>query len=436
MATVVVVGTQWGDEGKGKIVDLLTEHADLIIRFQGGNNAGHTLVVDGEKYIFHLIPSGILYEGKKCAIGNGVVLDPSVLIEELEELSKRGKTVSPDRFKISFNTHLIMPYHKALDHAREAAKSEGKKIGTTGRGIGPCYEDKIVRNGIKVGDLLDPELFREKLNANVKEKNFLLTKLLNAQGLDAEPIYEQYMKFAERLEPYIDNVSMLIDQVRTQGGNVLFEGAQGTQLDIDHGTYPYVTSSNTVAGGACCGAGIGPSSIDYVVGICKAYTTRVGGGPFPTELFDDIGDTIQRKGAEFGATTGRRRRCGWLDGVVLRDAVRLNGLNGIAITKLDVMSNIDPIKICTGYKVDGEGFDYMPSNIRMVERIEPVYEEVPGWSDDITNVRSFEDLPQAARDYVRKIEELSNTPVSIISVGPDREQTILLENPFEKVSAK
>ncbi len=436
MATVVVVGTQWGDEGKGKIVDLLTEHADLIIRFQGGNNAGHTLVVDGEKYIFHLIPSGILYEGKKCAIGNGVVLDPSVLIEELEELSKRGKAVSPDRFKISFNTHLIMPYHKALDHAREAAKSEGKKIGTTGRGIGPCYEDKIVRNGIKVGDLLDPELFREKLNANVKEKNFLLTKLLNAQGLEPEPIYEQYMKFAERLEPYIDNVSLLIDRVRTQGGNILFEGAQGTQLDIDHGTYPFVTSSNTVAGGACCGAGIGPSNIDYVVGICKAYTTRVGGGPFPTELFDEIGDTIQKKGAEFGATTGRRRRCGWLDGVVLSDAVRLNGLNGIAITKLDVMSNIDPIRICTGYKVDGTGYNYMPSNIRMVERIEPVYEEVPGWSDDITNVRSFEDLPQAARDYVRKIEELSNTPVSIISVGPDREQTILLENPFERVSAK
>ncbi len=432
MATVVVVGTQWGDEGKGKIVDLLTEHADLIVRFQGGNNAGHTLVVDGEKYIFHLIPSGILYEDKKCAIGNGVVLDPSVLIEELEELSKRGRKVNPERFKISFNTHLIMPYHKALDHAREAAKSEGKKIGTTGRGIGPCYEDKIVRNGIKVGDLLDPELFRDKLEANVKEKNFLLTKLLGAEPVEVEPIYSQYMEFAERLEPYIDNVSMLIDQIRSQGGNILFEGAQGTQLDIDHGTYPFVTSSNTVAGGACCGAGIGPSNIDYVVGICKAYTTRVGGGPFPTELFDETGDLIQKKGAEFGATTGRRRRCGWLDGVVLSDAVRLNGLNGIAITKLDVMSGIDPLKICKEYKVDGETFDYMPSNIRKVERIKPVYSEIPGWSEDLTNVRSFEELPQRARDYIQTIEEMSNTPVIIVSVGPDRDQTILLKNPFEK----
>ncbi len=431
MATVVVVGTQWGDEGKGKIVDLLTEHADLIIRFQGGNNAGHTLVVDGEKYIFHLIPSGILYEDKKCAIGNGVVLDPSVLIEELDELAKRGRNVSPDRFKISFNTHLIMPYHKALDHAREAAKSEGKKIGTTGRGIGPCYEDKIVRNGIKVGDLLDPELFREKLESNVAEKNFLLTKLLNADGLDAEPIYKEYMAFAERLEPYIDNVSMLIDETRNRGGNILFEGAQGTQLDIDHGTYPFVTSSNTVAGGACCGAGIGPSNIDFVVGICKAYTTRVGGGPFPTELFDETGDLIQKKGAEFGATTGRKRRCGWLDGVVLSDAVRLNGLNGLAITKLDVMSGIDPVKICHQYQVDEEIFNYMPSNIRKVERIKPSYREVPGWQEDITAVRTFEDLPANARNYIKTIEEMSGTPVIIVSVGPDRDQTILLKNPFE-----
>jgi len=436
MATVVVVGTQWGDEGKGKIVDLLTGHADLIVRFQGGNNAGHTLVVDGQKYIFHLIPSGILYENKKCAIGNGVVLDPSVLIEELDELASKGMAVSPDRFKISFNTHLIMPYHKALDHAREAAKSEGKKIGTTGRGIGPCYEDKIVRNGIKVGDLLDPELFREKLEANVAEKNFLLTKLLNAEGLDPEPIYKEYMEYAEKLEPYIDNVSMLIDDVRKAGGNILFEGAQGTQLDIDHGTYPFVTSSNTVAGGACCGAGIGPSNIDYVVGICKAYTTRVGGGPFPTELFDEIGDLIQKKGAEFGATTGRKRRCGWLDGVVLNDAVRLNGLNGIAITKLDVMSGIDPLKICYEYQVDGETFNYMPSNIRKVERLKPIYREVPGWSEDISQVRTFEDLPSKARDYIKTIEEMSGTPVILVSVGPDRDQTILLKNPFEAVTGK
>ncbi len=432
MASVIVVGTQWGDEGKGKVVDLLTEYADLIVRFQGGNNAGHTLVVNDETFIFHLIPSGILYDDKICAIGNGVVLDPSVLIEELDELAKRGRPVSPERLKISFNTHLIMPYHKALDHAREAAKSDGKKIGTTGRGIGPCYEDKIVRNGIKVGDLLDPELFKEKLETNIKEKNFILTKMLNSQGLDADEIYAQYMEYAKRLEPFVDNVSILIDEVDKKGGNILFEGAQGTQLDIDHGTYPFVTSSNTVAGGACCGAGIGPSKIDYVVGICKAYTTRVGGGPFPTELFDEIGDSIQQKGAEFGATTGRKRRCGWLDGIVLKDAVRLNGLNGLAITKLDVLSDIDPLKICKGYDVEGERFDYMPCNIRKVEKIKPLYEEMKGWQGDITGARSLDELPTEARDYVKAIEDMTQCPAIIVSVGPGRDQTILLENPFKK----
>ncbi len=432
MSTVVVVGTQWGDEGKGKIVDLLTEYADLIVRFQGGNNAGHTLVVDGEKFIFHLIPSGILYEDKRCAIGNGVVLDPGVFIEELEGLEKKGKKITAERLTISENTHLIMPYHKALDHAREAAKSEGKKIGTTGRGIGPCYEDKIVRNGIKVTDLLDPQLFREKLESNVAEKNFLLTKMLGAEPVDADAIYDQYMKYAEVLAPFAGNVSVIIDETMKRGGNVLFEGAQGTQLDIDHGTYPFVTSSNTVAGGACCGAGIGPSRIDCVIGICKAYTTRVGSGPFPTELFDDTGDLIQRKGAEFGATTGRRRRCGWLDGVVLRDAVRLNGLNGLAITKLDVMSDIDPVSICESYEVDGQDFRSMPSNIRKVEKAKPVYRKVNGWSGDITGARSLDDLPKEARDYIKTIEETSGTPVSIVSVGPDRDETILLRNPFEK----
>ncbi len=432
MSTVVVVGTQWGDEGKGKIVDLLTEYADLIVRFQGGNNAGHTLVVDGEKFIFHLIPSGILYQDKKCAVGNGVVLDPAVFIEELRELEEKGLPVTPQRLTISENTHLIMPYHKALDHAREAAKSEGKKIGTTGRGIGPCYEDKIVRNGIKITDLLDSQLFREKLENNVAEKNFLLEKMLSAKPLDAGSIYDEYMKYAELLAPYAGNVSVLVDETRKNGGNVLFEGAQGTQLDIDHGTYPFVTSSNTVAGGACCGAGIGPSQIDCVIGICKAYTTRVGAGPFPTELFDETGDLIQRRGAEFGATTGRRRRCGWLDGVVLKDAVRLNGLNGLAVTKLDVMSGIDPISICDSYKVDGETFTAMPANIRNVERAQPVYRQVKGWEGDITGARSLEDLPGEARDYVQRIEETAGTPISILSVGPGREQTILLKNPFER----
>ncbi len=432
MSTVVVIGTQWGDEGKGKIVDLLTGYADLIVRFQGGNNAGHTLVVDGEKFIFHLIPSGILYEDKRCAVGNGVVLDPAVLIEELQELEQKGRPVTPDRLMISENTHLIMPYHKAMDHAREAAKSEGKKIGTTGRGIGPCYEDKIVRNGIKVTDLMDSVLFREKLESNVLEKNFLLTKMLGADPLDADSIYDEYMKYADVLAPFAGNVSVIIDETCRKDGNVLFEGAQGTQLDIDHGTYPFVTSSNTVAGGACCGAGIGPSRIDCVIGICKAYTTRVGAGPFPTELFDETGDLIQQKGAEFGATTGRRRRCGWLDGVVLQDAVRLNGLDGLAITKLDVMSDIDPLSICRSYDVEGRTFKTMPTNIRKVEKARPVYGQVKGWKGDISKARALDDLPGEARDYVHAMEETAGTPASIISVGPDRDETILLRNPFER----
>ncbi len=431
MASVIVVGTQWGDEGKGKIVDLLTQYADLVVRFQGGNNAGHTLVVDGEKFVFHLIPSGILYEDKLCLIGNGVVLDPAILIDELEHLASRGRKVSPNQLKISFNTHLIMPYHKALDHASEAAKSEGKKIGTTGRGIGPCYRDKVGRNGIKVADLFDQELFKEKLSENVKEKNFLLTNLLGVEPLDEAEIYDQFQVYAEALEPYAGNVSVMIDEAQKAGKNVLFEGAQGTQLDIDHGTYPFVTSSNTVAGGACCGAGIGPSKIDYVIGICKAYTTRVGAGPFPTELSDATGDHLQQKGGEFGATTGRKRRCGWLDGVVLRDAVRINGLDGLVITKLDVMSGLDPVKICTSYEVDGSIFETMPANIRQVEAVKPIYEEVSGWEEDISTCSSFEELPKAAQDYVKAIEDFAQVPLAILSVGPGREQTILLKNPFK-----
>ena len=430
MSTVIVIGTQWGDEGKGKIVDILTEDADLIVRFQGGNNAGHTLVVDGRKYIFHLIPSGILYENKICAVGNGVVLDPAVLIEEMESLAGQDMEVRPDRFRISYNTHLIMPYHRALDHAREAAKSSGKKIGTTGRGIGPCYEDKIVRNGIKVIDLLDSKLFREKLEDNVREKNFLLTKMYNASPVDIEEIYDTFQAHAEKLAPYADNVSVMIDRVRKDNGNILFEGAQGTQLDIDHGTYPFVTSSNTVAGGACAGAGIGPSKIDRVVGICKAYTTRVGEGPFPTELFDDTGAYIQEKGAEFGSTTGRKRRCGWLDGVVLGDAVRLNGIDGLAITKLDVLSGLDTIKVCRKYKIDGKELDYMPSNIRQFDGLSTVLDELAGWKEDITQVRNLDDLPGNASDYLKAIEDMAGVPVMLVSTGPGREQTMLLDNPF------
>lgn len=430
MAVVVVVGTQWGDEGKGKVVDLLTEHADVVIRFQGGNNAGHTLIVGGEKFIFHLIPSGILYPDKLCLIGNGVVLDPQVLIAELDELAARGWQVGPSRLRISENTHLIMPYHRALDHAREAATAGGRKIGTTGRGIGPCYEDKVVRRGIKMADLLDQDLFREKLEANVEEKNFLLTQRLGAEPLEAEPIYAEYQAYAERLAPNVANVSVLIDEARRDGRNILFEGAQGTQLDIDHGTYPFLTSSNTVAGGACTGAGIGPSKVDYVLGVCKAYTTRVGGGPFPTELEDAAGDYLQEKGVEFGATTGRRRRCGWLDGVILRDAVRVNGLDGLAITKLDVLSGLDPVKFCTAYEVEGKRVRSMPANIRHVEAARPVLRELAGWSENISEVRTLEDLPQAAQDYIRNMEGWAGVPVALISVGPGRGQTLLLKNPF------
>jgi len=429
MATVVVVGTQWGDEGKGKIVDLLTEKADVICRFQGGNNAGHTLMVGGEKWIFHLIPSGILYPNKLCLIGNGVVLDPKVLIEELENLAKNNKPVDPSRLKISPNTHVIMPYHRALDNAREAAKKKGK-IGTTGRGIGPCYEDKASRLGIKVIELLNPKLFREKLKENCQQKNFILTKLLNANPVNEDEIYEEYQKYAEILAPFVENVSVVLNNAREEGKNILFEGAQGTQLDIDHGTYPYVTSSNTIAGGACTGSGIGPKNIDFVIGVSKAYTTRVGGGPFPTELFDEYGEHLQQKGVEFGATTGRKRRCGWLDAVVLNDAVRLNGLDGIALTKLDVLSGLDKLKVCTEYKVDNKTFNNMPCFIKDIEKIEPIYKELTPWKEDISNVKEFDELPQAAKDYISFLEDTTGVKVAIVSVGPERSQTIIKKHPF------
>ncbi|MGB9712437.1 MAG: adenylosuccinate synthase [Dissulfurimicrobium hydrothermale] len=432
MSSVVVVGTQWGDEGKGKIVDILTGHADVIVRFQGGNNAGHTLVVGGEKFIFHLIPSGILYEDKLCLIGNGVVLDPAVLIEELERLKDKGMDISTKRLRISQNAHIIMPYHRALDYAKEASKSHGKKIGTTGRGIGPCYEDKASRCGIRMADLVDSNVFREKLEENIREKNFILTEFLKASPLDAGAIYNEYMGYAERLVNFMDNISIVVDEARKAGKNILFEGAQGAQLDIDHGTYPFVTSSNTIAGSACTGTGIGPSKIDAVVGVCKAYTTRVGAGPFPTELNDDIGARLQKKGVEFGATTGRRRRCGWLDGVVLQDAVRLNGLDYLAITKLDVLSGIDPIKICTSYEVNGHRRLAMPVNINEIEAATPVYQGCKGWHEELKGARSLDDMPKAALDYIKTIEEIAGIPTMLVSVGPSREETILVKNPFER----
>lgn len=430
MASVVVVGTQWGDEGKGKIVDLLTQFADYIVRFQGGNNAGHTLVVDGRKFVFHLIPSGILNEDKVCMIGNGVIIDPGVLLKEIDALAEKGLSLNPQRLMISENAHLIMPYHARLDQAKEA--SLAKKIGTTGRGIGPCYMDKVGRMGIKAGDLLDEDLFREKLQAAVEEKNFAITERYKGSPVQFEVIYREFQGHAERLIPFIGNVSVELDAARKAGKNILFEGAQGTQLDIDHGTYPFVTSSNTIAGNACNGAGFGPAYIDSVIGIMKAYTTRVGEGPFPTELSDEVGEQLQSKGHEFGATTGRKRRCGWLDGVVATDAVRLNGLTGLALTKLDVLSGQPVLKMANAYELHGRMISSMPCNIRQAAAAIPVYEEMAGWQGEISGVRQFEDLPQEAKDYIRRIEDFTGVEAAIVSVGPDRNETLLLRNPFLK----
>jgi len=429
LPNVVVVGTQWGDEGKGKIVDLLTDQARLVVRYQGGNNAGHTLVVAGEKYIFHLIPSGILHAGTQCLIGNGVVLDPEVFLWEIDKLRDRGYQVGPENLRVSERTQVIMPYHKRLDVARERAKGAGK-IGTTGRGIGPCYEDKVARRGIRVADLLDPDAFKAKLQDILPEKNFYLEKFLGDQPFSLEEIIQPYLEMGNRLRPLVVNVSVLLEQAIRQGKNILFEGAQGTHLDIDHGTYPFVTSSNPIAGGACTGAGIGPGQLHHVLGIVKAYTTRVGGGPFPTECLDKVGDHLVECGVEFGSTTGRRRRCGWIDTVVLREAARLNGLTGLAITKLDVLTTLNPVKICVAYDVDGQPRDTMPGTIKELERCRPVFEEMPGWTEDIRGARRLEDLPAATRNYLKRVEELVRVPIQIISVGPDREETIILQNPF------
>ncbi|MFW6374175.1 MAG: adenylosuccinate synthase [Thermodesulfobacteriota bacterium] len=428
MSNIVIVGTQWGDEGKGKIVDLLAEYADVVARFQGGNNAGHTMVVQGEQFISHLVPSGIL-QGKLCLIGNGLVVDPTVLLEEMDYLNQRGIRIDPSTLKISERAQLIMPYHKAVDQAREA-RMGGGKIGTTGRGIGPAYEDKATRAGVRFVDLLEPDVFTEKVQAVMEEKNFYLKHFLSAETLDPEEVIAQYGRFAEELAPYVSNISIVIDEAIRSGKQVLFEGAQGTHLDIDHGTYPFVTSSNTVAGNACSGAGLGPGEITDVMGIVKAYTTRVGSGPFPCELFDDVGEAIQKKGAEFGATTGRKRRCGWLDAVMLRNAVRLNGLTGLVITKLDVLGGLDELKICTGYQYAEKVLEDFPASLKVLGECEPVYETLPGWSEDISNVKSYDDLPRNTRNYLKRIEEITETAIQIVSVGPGREETIVLTNPF------
>ena len=428
MANIVIIGTQWGDEGKGKIVDLLAEHADYVVRFQGGNNAGHTMVVNGKQFISHLIPSGIL-QNKTCFIGNGMVVDPEVLLEEITYLEKNGIPVGPDQLRISEKAHLILPYHKAVDHAREDKKGD-KKIGTTGRGIGPAYEDKATRRGIRFVDLLDPDVFAERVNDIIKEKNFYLEHFLSAGALDAESVIRQYLGFAERLAAHVTDTSVEINAGIRSGKHVLFEGAQGTHLDIDHGTYPFVTSSNTVSGNACCGAGVGPKEITGVLGIVKAYTTRVGQGPFPTELLDEIGDRIQKVGAEFGATTGRKRRCGWLDMVMLRNSARLNGLTGLVITKLDVLGGLDTLNICTGYEFKGKTLTDFPTDLAVLGACKPVYESLPGWTEDISAIRSYKDLPANVQGYLKRIEALSGIPIEIISVGPQRDETIVVRNPF------
>jgi len=428
VASIVIIGTQWGDEGKGKIVDLLAEHADYVVRFQGGNNAGHTMVVNGRQFISHLIPSGIL-QNKTCFIGNGMVVDPEVLLEEIAYLEKSGIQVGPEQLRISEKAHLILPYHKAVDQAREDKKGD-KKIGTTGRGIGPAYEDKATRRGIRFAELLNPEVFTERVNEIIKEKNFYLEHFLSAAALDADSVIRQYLGLAERLTAHVTDTSVEINAGIRSGKNILFEGAQGTHLDIDHGTYPFVTSSNTVSGNACCGAGVGPREITGVLGIVKAYTTRVGQGPFPTELLDEVGDRIQQIGAEFGATTGRKRRCGWLDMVMLRNSARLNGLTGLAITKLDVLGGLETLNICTGYEFKGKILNDFPTDLAVLGACKPVYETLPGWTEDISTVRSYKDLPANVRSYLKRIEALSGVFIEIISVGPQRDETIVVRNPF------
>ena len=429
MANIVVVGTQWGDEGKGKIVDLLTEKSDLIIRFQGGNNAGHTLVVGEKKVVLHLIPSGILHPGKLCVIGSGVVLDPEILIEEITALREKGYEVSPESVAISDRAHVIMPYHRIIDTARDCTQG----IGTTGRGIGPAYEDKARRVGIRVVDLVHEPYLRKKLDYAFEEKQEYITKILKLKPLDKNSMFEKLAQLGVRLKPFVTDVPVLIDSKMKQGRHLLFEGAQGANLDMDHGTYPYVTSSNTVAGQACVGAGIGPTKIDAVIGICKAYTTRVGGGPFPTELSDETGERLRAFGGEYGATTGRPRRCGWLDLVALRHSIRLSAISHLAVTKLDVLSGFETIKVATAYKSSGATMENMPANLEMYSDLELVYDELPGWDEPLNNIKSYDDLPKNCKAYLGYIEDKLGVQATIISVGPKRDETIVLKDPFKKL---
>jgi len=430
MPVLVVVGAQWGDEGKGKIIDLLTERADVVARYQGGHNAGHTVVVGMEEFILHLIPSGVLHKGKKCIIGNGVVVDPAALLSEMDGLIKRGIKFDTNLL-ISRNAHLIMPYHKAIDVASERLKGN-KKIGTTGRGIGPAYADKINRRGIRMADLLSPERFHEKLAINVGEANFLLERFYNAPLINQDEVYAEYIRYARRLKKYITDTTLYINEVVAKKKKVLAEGAQGTHLDVDHGTYPFVTSSSPTAGGACTGLGIGPNTISEIIGIVKAYTTRVGSGPFPTEQENAMGEHLRERGREYGATTGRARRCGWMDTLIVRHAARVNGFTSIALTKLDVLDTLDEIKICVGYKHKGKLYKEMPSDLEVLEQCTPQYISLPGWKQTTIGIKKYAQLPKKARAYVEKVCKLCGVKPSIISTGARRDETIILEKPFQR----
>ena len=429
VTNVVVVGTQWGDEGKGKIVDLLTERAKGVVRFQGGHNAGHTLVIGGKKTVLHLIPSGILREDIKCLIGNGVVVSPEDLLKEIEMLINSGVNVD-GRILVSESCPVILPSHIKIDQARELSKGD-KKIGTTGRGIGPSYEDKIARRGLRISDLRDPDVLKSKLIELLDYHNFLLKELHKSEVVGPDETLEYLLKKAERLLPLVGDVSVAIAEMVGTGKPLLFEGAQGALLDIDHGTYPYVTSSNCVAGAAAAGSGVGPSYLNYILGITKAYTTRVGSGPFPTELRDEVGKRLAERGVEFGATTGRPRRCGWFDAVAMRRSAIINGLTGLCITKLDVLDGLEKIKIAVGYKLDGSVVDIAPNGAHLLERCEPIYEEVPGWVESTAGKTRLEDLPKEARSYLDKLEQVVGVPISIVSTGPDRDETIVLSHPFD-----
>ena len=424
------MGTQWGDEGKGKITDFLSQDAEVIARYQGGDNAGHTIVIDGKKFKLQLIPSGIFYPEKISVIGNGVVVNPKSLVKELAYLHEEG--VSTDSLRISDRAHVILPYHIKLDQLQEAAKGDNK-IGTTNKGIGPAYMDKAARVGIRIADLLDRDVFAERLRINLEEKNRQFTKLYDAEALSFDDIFEEYYEYGQQIKQYVTDTSVILNDALDNGKRVLFEGAQGVMLDIDQGTYPFVTSSNPVAGGVTIGSGVGPSKIDKVVGVCKAYTSRVGDGPFPTELFDEVGDRIREVGHEYGTVTGRPRRVGWFDSVVMRHSRRVSGITNLSLNSIDVLSGLNTVKICVAYDLDGERIDHYPASLEQLKRCKPIYEELPGWSEDITGVRHLDELPENARNYVRRVGELVGVRISTFSVGPGREQTNILESVWSNI---